>query len=45
LVITGSDPDYGRPVETLLTAGSDPGITQAPAGAWPHAVTDKALGS
>jgi len=36
--------DYERTVRTLLSGGSDPVITKAPAGAWTHAVTDKALG-
>ncbi|MFO1104984.1 MAG: ABC transporter substrate-binding protein [Amaricoccus sp.] len=35
--------DYERTVKTLLSAGSDPVITEAPEGAWTHAVTDKAL--
>jgi len=33
--------DYERTVKTLLSGGSDPVITKAPAGAWSHAVTDK----
>jgi NitT/TauT family transport system substrate-binding protein len=37
--------DYQRTVETLLTAGSEPVITEEPEGAWTHAVTDAALGS
>ena len=36
--------DYERTVRTLLSGGSDPVITAAPAGAWTHVVTDKALG-
>ncbi len=35
--------DYERTVETLLSAGSDPVITQAPEGAWTHDVTDIAI--
>ncbi len=35
--------DYKRTVQTLLSAGSDPVITKEPAGAWTHAITDKAL--
>ncbi len=35
--------DYERTVETLLGAGSDPVITEAPEGAWSHVVTDQAL--
>ena len=35
--------DYQRTVDTLLKGGSDPVITKAPAGAWTHAITDKAL--
>ena len=34
--------DFDRTVKTLLSGGSDPVITKAPAGAWTHAVTDKA---
>ena len=34
--------DYERTVQTLLSGGSDPVITKAPAGAWTHAVTDAA---
>ncbi|MCP4384490.1 MAG: ABC transporter substrate-binding protein [Hyphomicrobiales bacterium] len=34
--------DYDRTVETLLSGGSDPVITEKPEGAWTHAVTDKA---
>ena len=34
--------DYERTVKTLLSGGSDPVISKAPAGAWTHAVTDKA---
>ena len=34
--------DYERTVKTLLSGGSDPVITEAPEGAWTHAVTDKA---
>ena len=35
--------DYERTVETLLKGGSDPVITEAPEGAWTHAITDQAL--
>ena len=35
--------DYTRTVATLLGGGSDPVITKEPAGAWTHAITDKAL--
>jgi NitT/TauT family transport system substrate-binding protein len=35
--------DYERTVETLLSGGSDPVITQAPEGAWTHEVIDKAM--
>ncbi|MBA3324584.1 MAG: ABC transporter substrate-binding protein [Rhodobacteraceae bacterium] len=35
--------DYERTVETLLGAGSDPVITEAPEDAWSHVVTDQAL--
>ena len=35
--------DYQRTVDSLLAGGSDPVITKAPAGAWTHAITDKAL--
>ena len=35
--------DYERTVETLLAGGSDPVITEAPEGAWTHAITDAAL--
>lgn len=35
--------DYERTVESLLSGGSDPVITQAPEGAWTHAITDAAL--
>ncbi len=35
--------DYGRTVQTLLSAGGDqPVITRAPTGAWTHAVSDAA---
>ena len=34
--------DYERTVQTLLSGGSDPVITKAPAGAWTPAVTDAA---
>ena len=34
--------DYDRTVQTLLSGGSDPVITQAPEGAWTHAVVDAA---
>ena len=33
---------YERTVETLLSGGSDPVISEAPEGAWTHAVTDEA---
>jgi NitT/TauT family transport system substrate-binding protein len=33
--------DYQRTVDTLLSGGSDPVITEEPEGAWTHAVTDK----
>lgn len=32
--------DYDRTVATLMSGGSDPVITKAPAGAWSHAVYD-----
>lgn len=35
--------DYERTVATLMKGGSDPVITEAPTGAWTHAITDKAL--
>ena len=35
--------DFDRTVATLLAGGSDPVITQAPDGAWTHAITDQAL--
>lgn len=35
--------DYERTVASLLSGGSDPVITKEPAGAWTHAITDKAL--
>jgi NitT/TauT family transport system substrate-binding protein len=35
--------DYERTVATLMGGGSDPVITKMPAGAWTHAITDKAL--
>ena len=35
--------DYKRTVAALMSGGSDPVITAEPAGAWTHAVTDKAL--
>ncbi len=35
--------DYERTVATLMKGGSDPVITNVPAGAWTHAITDKAL--
>ena len=35
--------DYARTVAALMSGGSDPVITKEPAGAWTHAVTDKAL--
>ncbi len=34
--------DFDRTVQTLLSGGSDPVITKKPAGAWTHAITDKA---
>lgn len=34
--------DYERTVQTLLSGGSDPVISKAPAGAWTHAVADAA---
>jgi len=37
--------DYQRTVETLLSAGSDPVITEEPTDAWSHVVTDTAFGS
>ena len=33
---------YERTVETLLSGGSDPVISETPEGAWTHAVTDAA---
>jgi len=47
-LVEGSDgvldpADYERTVETLLSAGSDPVITEAPEGAWTHMVTDQAF--
>jgi NitT/TauT family transport system substrate-binding protein len=35
--------DYTRTVAALMSGGSDPVITKEPAGAWTHAITDKAL--
>jgi len=35
---------YDRTVETLMGGGSDPVITSKPAGAWTHAVIEKAQG-
>jgi len=35
--------DYERTVASLLSGGSDPVITNAPEGAWTHAITDEAL--
>ncbi|MFD2740521.1 ABC transporter substrate-binding protein [Sulfitobacter aestuarii] len=35
--------DYERTVQSLLSGGSDPVITQEPEGAWTHTITDKAL--
>ena len=35
--------DYTRTVGALMSGGSDPVITKEPAGAWTHAITDKAL--
>ncbi|QDY71634.1 ABC transporter substrate-binding protein [Qingshengfaniella alkalisoli] len=35
--------DYERTVESLLTGGSDPVITQEPEGAWTHVISDAAL--
>ncbi|MDN2566568.1 ABC transporter substrate-binding protein [Aquibium sp. A9E412] len=35
--------DYQRTVDSLLSGGSDPVITQEPEGAWTHAITDEAL--
>jgi len=35
--------DYKRTVAALMSGGSDPVITAEPAGAWTHAITDKAL--
>ena len=35
--------DYERTVQTLLSGGSDPVITQAPAGAWTHKVWDASV--
>lgn len=35
--------DYERTVETLLSGGSDPVISEAPEGAWSHTIMDKAL--
>ncbi len=35
--------DYERTVQTLLSGGSDPVISEAPTGAWSHAVIDKAM--
>ena len=35
--------DYQRTVESLLSGGSDPVITEEPEGAWTHKITDQAL--
>jgi NitT/TauT family transport system substrate-binding protein len=35
--------DYQRTVESLLSGGSDPVITEEPEGAWTHEITDEAL--
>jgi len=35
--------DFERTVATLLAGGSDPVISEAPTGAWTHAITDAAL--
>lgn len=35
--------DFDRTVETLLSGGSDPVISEKPEGAWSHVVIDKAL--
>ncbi len=35
--------DYQRTVDALMSGGSDPVISKAPAGAWTHAITDAAL--
>ncbi|MEO0379163.1 MAG: ABC transporter substrate-binding protein [Pseudomonadota bacterium] len=35
--------DYERTVASLLSGGSDPVISEAPEGAWTHAITDAAL--
>lgn len=35
--------DYKATVAALMSGGSDPVITAEPAGAWSHAITDKAL--
>ena len=35
--------DYERTVQTLLSGGSDPVISEPPKGAWSHVVIDKAL--
>lgn len=35
--------DYERTVQSLLSGGSDPVISEAPEGAWTHQITDKAL--
>ena len=35
--------DYERTVQTLLSGGSDPVISELPKGAWSHVVIDKAL--
>lgn len=35
--------DYDRTVATLLAGGSDPVISEAPQGAWTHAISDSAL--
>ncbi|WP_299287268.1 ABC transporter substrate-binding protein [uncultured Tateyamaria sp.] len=38
-----AEADYERTVASLLSGGSDPVISEAPTGAWTHAITDKAL--
>ncbi|MEO1091869.1 MAG: ABC transporter substrate-binding protein [Pseudomonadota bacterium] len=49
LLTDGSDgrldpADYERTVQTLLSGGSDPVISEAPEGAWTHVVIEQALG-
>jgi len=44
--MTGSDPpeDFERTVDSLLSGGSDPVITEHPGdAAWTHRITDAAL--